>query len=524
MQFIEQGAFTAVAAIRFPDTDSGSIHILGDMERAGFAVQTHGSWFMTQHALSSLIIGQEMMDPVSLIEPPDDMANIQVCDMSNYVLLLYLEDQGWDWLPLPPKKDRAEKYIVVHADGKLDDCVLYGGFRRSYFEIAGLCSQSPHELRSVGIQAIAQFEDDVFYKNMLQLITEPGDRPLELEDADKDNKELVDQAGNDESGVSDSDRSAAAATPLGEPVLDSDVVGAVVEPEILESELPPLPPPLPSPEPPAELPPETEPPAELPPPASAPRAESPGRIMDIGLRTTREMNEWVADRMKLTSARRRGKHVLTWGAFLMTYKPASDSWQASCRWHKLNERSGCKKTVKAGPLKEDHYSAIRILKYWCMRAQAHNRQRLHLWIWDPLTMDMADIPPDAVLDANVPTTEPPPIIFTDAQLDTADLRGVDPMTLFAPPGGGGDGADDDGDGRAGRPPKRRRTAAAKASSAAAKAKAVSKAKAKPAAKAKAAARPASSSSSGGGSSSSSSSSSSSKGSSGGVPDTTSGSD
>ena len=107
-----------------------------------------------------------------------------------------------------------------------------------------------------------------------------------------------------------------------------------------------------------------------------------------------------------------------WGVFLMTRLPASSSsrggWQATCPYHRKSQVTACRKACMAiDTSQEASHRVLRQLKFWCLQAPTFDRQRAHMLL-DP-RLETA-LPPDEVLDAQVPTVAPQGVLL-DEQLD-----------------------------------------------------------------------------------------------------------
>ena len=107
-----------------------------------------------------------------------------------------------------------------------------------------------------------------------------------------------------------------------------------------------------------------------------------------------------------------------WGVFLMTRLPASSSsrggWQATCPYHRKSQVTACRKACMAATTSQEaSHRVLRQLKFWCLQAPTFDRQRAHILL-DPRLEII--LPPDEVLDAQVPTVVPQGVL-TDEQLD-----------------------------------------------------------------------------------------------------------
>lgn len=116
---------------------------------------------------------------------------------------------------------------------------------------------------------------------------------------------------------------------------------------------------------------------------------------------------------------------IQYGIFRITARPAHTSgggpfggWQGSCPFHKLNERTGCKRFFgfRDDSLAERELK-LRLCKWWCLEGPPCTRQRHHLYM--PMNID--DTPSMEFLDACALEDEDrPDEVQTDAQLDALD--------------------------------------------------------------------------------------------------------
>ena len=111
------------------------------------------------------------------------------------------------------------------------------------------------------------------------------------------------------------------------------------------------------------------------------------------------------------------------------------AFQVTCPFHKLNDKSGCKKMLTAASMSVEHETqALRRLFSWCLRYRHHDRQRNHLHDLPSLE----ECPEPLVLQALVEGVEAPALpVMTDVQLDELAAAAADEGG--GPPGGPGGG-------------------------------------------------------------------------------------
>lgn len=105
----------------------------------------------------------------------------------------------------------------------------------------------------------------------------------------------------------------------------------------------------------------------------------------------------------------------SWGVFRITLK--RHGLQASCPFHKRNDKTGCKKTIRIiGEGAAAKREALRLLMWWCICQQDHNRQRSHVG-YNPVRGVVG--PDDFILASEI--FERPQGIRTDDELDAIDV-------------------------------------------------------------------------------------------------------
>ena len=136
--------------------------------------------------------------------------------------------------------------------------------------------------------------------------------------------------------------------------------------------------------------------------------------------------------------RTRGPALLkiAWGACEIARKRQAgkpDSWEARCCYHRLNDRTGCVKTIVTSPGDDDHI--LTALKWWLNEAKNHTRQRHHLLALEGvLQVPAMD---DAVLAAQI---IPGPrlvrnTVKTDQQLDAEEAVALAAVGALGPAAG-----------------------------------------------------------------------------------------
>lgn len=118
-----------------------------------------------------------------------------------------------------------------------------------------------------------------------------------------------------------------------------------------------------------------------------------------------------------------------WGAFTLTpiqpgraaqgrRKLVHGGYQAACPFHRLNERSGCKRQFRmTEPGQSAHVASLKAALYWCGTHWQHDRQRDHLAAPIPEVLPSYDI----IKHWKVPESDRPARrdVRTDAELDAS---------------------------------------------------------------------------------------------------------
>ena len=167
-----------------------------------------------------------------------------------------------------------------------------------------------------------------------------------------------------------------------------------------------------------EEPPPLAPPSRSPSPDAAPAAPAPAIAAEVDVATP--------------SLRRVTNHPdsFTWGpgdGFVFTWtsadrRPPNGSWQALCRYHKLNKDTACTQSMSANMGKE---LTKRLLKLWCLQAPLHTRKKHHANIRARFLEDVDE----EILQARVESLPPPPEeLLDDDQLDELEKRAGNGVT------------------------------------------------------------------------------------------------
>ena len=108
-----------------------------------------------------------------------------------------------------------------------------------------------------------------------------------------------------------------------------------------------------------------------------------------------------------------------WGSFSFNRKlpksaPPFGGFEAVCKFHALNSRTGCKKFVRfEGESLEDEQACLNKLRHWCNQARRFDRQRQHV----RMPLRPQDVPSVEVVEAHKLVDDPPSSVRTDQELD-----------------------------------------------------------------------------------------------------------
>eukprot|EP00971_Amphidinium_carterae_P336994 6473616-Amphidinium_carterae.1 len=93
------------------------------------------------------------------------------------------------------------------------------------------------------------------------------------------------------------------------------------------------------------------------------------------------LEDAVVETLQLTVVPRQNSRVLKWGAFVITHKPWSSTWQIACPWHARSTVTGCRKSVTCRATHESvnaHVNSVKMLILWARAARDYDKQRWHL--------------------------------------------------------------------------------------------------------------------------------------------------
>eukprot|EP00971_Amphidinium_carterae_P341652 6480569-Amphidinium_carterae.1 len=113
-----------------------------------------------------------------------------------------------------------------------------------------------------------------------------------------------------------------------------------------------------------------------------------------------------------------------WGQFRITPKKKQGlyiGYQASCPYHALNDKTGCKKTVgfSATATRAEQKLVLQGLLHWCIMGPEHTHQRHHR----PLAIDYTALPPYPLLHSlRNQLPKPPAKVLNDDELDAMNAE------------------------------------------------------------------------------------------------------
>ena len=281
---------------------------------------------------------------------------------STWSLILLLEDDGWTWAHLPqkPMGEMAAYIIGGPKVWRTRTSLPYKDYLR--------CLLQCDRLIEHGIQAVPHGRDARFYADLLKG-EERQDARAALDDdvARMPPRALVvarpgsgDERQPDSEGeeldfdlVAELERVLDGATPVGSGGGDGGAtpVALLAAPALLQAEPPPLPPPVDAP--------------PVRPQQSSQQHAVPAPAISL---------EDLADIRKTTY----------WGCFRLTPKAATRTrpfghWEAACPFHKLNDVTGCKRTLPVIAEGEaGQVDTMWKLRHWCNLARDFRRQRWHV--------------------------------------------------------------------------------------------------------------------------------------------------
>ena len=377
----------------------------GILERMPDASRQPQRWIMTETGFGNFISSACYVSPSPLFVLRH--GNLALTDRTNYELVRMLELDSWELEEWRPVKQRRKNHPLIPL-GYLPGApkIWYNTPLRVSRPYLLLLNQA-EVFFAQGLESVPHAADDTTYNHILSGnfveglpaildIDVPPDSPLAIEDEllnDELMKALEEelQSGEDAVGGDEDACGGDAVTPAC-PAIPEALPPAAPAPA---SPVVPSPPPAPSPATPEALPPAA--------PAPAPAAVSAA----LG----------VADIVRALRAKKVGAFQIT--PRQADIRPPFGGWQAACPFHKLNDKSGCKKWFGLeGSSDADKTKLVRRILWWCACASDYSRQRKHVCYESP-TEDVQD---DAFVLAMLPQDRPPPkSIKTDVELDDADV-------------------------------------------------------------------------------------------------------
>ena len=107
-----------------------------------------------------------------------------------------------------------------------------------------------------------------------------------------------------------------------------------------------------------------------------------------------------------------------WGSFRFTFtdasaRPPRGQWQAKCRFHKLNDKTWCTRSMTIGSAEGSKDLTLRLLKGWCVQAGKFKKKKDRA----RMALRPADALPDEVLDSLLGDMPPvPSLVVPDDQM------------------------------------------------------------------------------------------------------------
>ena len=111
-----------------------------------------------------------------------------------------------------------------------------------------------------------------------------------------------------------------------------------------------------------------------------------------------------------------------WGLFRFTWsnpekRPPHGQWHVKCPFHRLSQKTGCTRALKAGETEDSKDLAKRVLQGWCLQAPSHERKSSHCAI--PLKNHEA-LPAEILEFRLASLPQPPDILLADDELDALE--------------------------------------------------------------------------------------------------------
>ena len=412
---------------------NGALHAdMMELLASGAALQD-GPWWRLPGTATSRIkpcVFLAFAEPTFALKSVDRMA------MDRYELLASLEADGWQWAPLPPPRRRQPFNLQAARPPKVWHSALGRDPPTMYLQ----CLANADALRSHGVLEIPHTPPKGGYSLLLKaagLLPDTGAvGPEGALEVDGEALPVLDagapaalslatararvggpgDGGTDGHSTGGSDAESAASCGQSscmagvgpEPAAPFDVDAALAD-LLAPSSLPPPPPP----------------------PLPQERGVADGASEAQG-------SQRSGRRPRIISPSELNH---SWGVFRFTLRRVTAAsgqeayrWQASCPWHRLNERSGCRVEEAIVPRSGEHWEAasnraLRLLRHWCNQCFLADRQRDHV-AWRPVE---DEVPPDDVIEAQRVDTMPGGAVRTDVELDLqADGRSETPAAGATP--------------------------------------------------------------------------------------------
>lgn len=113
-----------------------------------------------------------------------------------------------------------------------------------------------------------------------------------------------------------------------------------------------------------------------------------------------------------------------WGPFRLTFsdeskRPPHGAWQATCPYHRLNDVTGCKRSMVLGVHEDSKDLCKRALMTWCLEAPLRKTKKAHA----AAPCKVEDALAEAVLNRRLKDLPPPPRkAQTDVEIEAAEFE------------------------------------------------------------------------------------------------------
>jgi len=165
-------------------TDEDLLIGLRTLEALEYVQQVHvgnyEGWCITETGRSLVTFGNVLVNPQPAFKARHDASPLAIKDLTDYEMLLFLDDREWVWKQNPSKRQKAAILPIDVRDPERAFFSPSNASHRPYLQVLMMIEYQPEALLDFGTQSVLHFEGDKYYTRVME------GRPLAIEDQGND--------------------------------------------------------------------------------------------------------------------------------------------------------------------------------------------------------------------------------------------------------------------------------------------------------------------------------------------------